>query len=510
MSTENEVKFEVSPDDLQKLAVARSLRPTNGQFVKHKNFVSTYFDTPKHVLWRNGVSLLVRQSGKKRVQRIKSERDGIALGRGEWEDKIENHEPDLRAARRTALAPLFSKKLRRDLSPIFATHIHRTLVPLRQGNSRVELALDQGHVRVGRNVTPLAEVELELKNGSVADLFKAARMVTALVPAKLTVRRKSEQGYDLVEDQPVCAFPASKITLKGKATLSSAFQVIGRSVLHHIAANEPAVLAGLPEGVHQMRIGVRRLRAAIWVFSELLRSKQTELIKNELKWLAGKLGPVRDLDVFLNTKVTRLASAASPISGLADLTTELVYRRDLAAEAAKKACASSRYRRLIFNALEWIENGIWLKRSSTLGNQRTKSFATHLFDRRIKMVKERSNKVNKLNVRDRHKLRIATKKLRYTADFFQSLFGGSANSKALSRYKDCFERLQDSLGALNDIAVHQKMLTKLGMDCEEKKSRLVSFAAGAVVGGERSEIGPLLDIAKNAARKLRQAEEFWS
>ena len=92
MSTENEVKFEVSPDDLQKLAVARSLRPTNGQFVKHKNFVSTYFDTPKHVLWRNGVSLLVRQSGKKRVQRIKSERDGIARGRGEWEDKIENHE----------------------------------------------------------------------------------------------------------------------------------------------------------------------------------------------------------------------------------------------------------------------------------------------------------------------------------------------------------------------------------------------------------------------------------
>jgi inorganic triphosphatase YgiF len=322
------------------------LRPANGQLVKHKYFVSTYFDTPKHILRRNGVSLRVRQAGKKRVQTIRTAKDGITLGRGEWESKIESNEPDLRAARGTALEPLLSKKLRRDLNPIFATRVHRTLVPLRPGKSRVELALDRGHVRVGRNATPLAEVELELKNGSVADLFKAARIVTELVPVKLAVRSESEQGYDLVEDQPVSAVGASKITLKRNATLSSAFQVIGRSILGHIAANEPAVLAGQPEGVHQMRIGVRRLRAAIWAFSKLLRSKQTELIKHDLKWLVAKLGPVRDLDVFLNTKVNRLASAEPPISGLADLMSELIYRRGLAAEAAKTAVASSRYRLL--------------------------------------------------------------------------------------------------------------------------------------------------------------------
>ena len=89
-----------------------------------------------------------------------------------------------------------------------------------------------------------------------------------------------------------------RIELPRKATLGAAFQVIGRSVLYHIAANEPAVLAGLPDGVHQMRVGVRRLRAAIWVFSDLLRSQQTETIRQDLKWLAGKLGPVRDFDVF--------------------------------------------------------------------------------------------------------------------------------------------------------------------------------------------------------------------
>jgi inorganic triphosphatase YgiF len=499
MGTENEVKFEVSADDLHKLAASRSLQPSDGQLVKHKYLVSTYFDTPKHVLRRNGVSLRVREVGKKRVQTIKTASNGIALGRGEWEHKLDSNEPDLRAARGTALEPLLSKRLRRDLDPVFATHVHRTVVPLRPGNSRVELALDEGHVRAGRNSTALAEVELELKNGSVADLFRAARMVTELVPAKLAVRTKSERGYDLVEDQSVGAATASRITLDRKAAASPAFQVIARSVLHHIAANEPAVLAAQPDGVHQMRIGVRRLRAAIWVFSKLLRSEQTEAIKRDLKWLAGKLAPVRDLDVFLS-KVKRLAGAAPAIDGLADLTRELEYRR---------ALASSRYRLLIFNALEWIEDGTWLRRSSRHGNQLVKPFAVDLFVRRTKKTKRRAKKLRKLNVRERHKLRIAIKKLRYTIYFFESLFKESEYAKALSRYKDRLGKLQDSLGALNDIAVHHKLLTKLGTDRDEAKPRLMAFAAGAVVGTEYREVAALLQISGKAASKLRRAEDFW-
>ena len=191
----------------------------------------------------------------------------------------------------------------------------------------------QAHLleRAGESSAFLAEVELELKNGSIADLFKAARIVTELVPVRIGLRSKSEQGYDPIADQPPRAAHASRIKLQRKATLPGAFQVIGRSVLQHIAANEAAVLAAQPEGVHQMRVGVRRLRAAIWVFSKLLRCKQTEMIKRDLKWLSEKLGPVRDLDTFLMTKINRLASAEPPITGLPDLTREIEYRRAIAA-----------------------------------------------------------------------------------------------------------------------------------------------------------------------------------
>jgi inorganic triphosphatase YgiF len=510
MGIETEIKFEVAPADLEKLAASRSLRPSDGELVTHRHLVSTYFDTPKHVLWRNGISLRVRQAGKKHIQTVKTATNGVALGRGEWEQRVAGSHPDLRAADGTPLQQLLSKKQRRKLDAVFATHVHRTVVPLRPGNSRVELALDEGHIRAGLYSTPLAEVELELKRGSIGDLFKAARTVAELVPARLALKTKSEQGYGLIADQPTAAVSASKIALPRKATLGAAFQAVGRSVLHHIAANEPAVLAGLPDGVHQMRVGVRRLRAAIWVFSELLRCQQTETIKQDLKWLAGKLGPVRDLDVFLNTKVKRLAEAEPPIAGLADLVAELDYRRAVTAEAAKAAIASSRYRLLILNALEWIEDGAGLKRRSARRDQRVKPFAAELFARRIAKAKKRAKHIRRLSVHDRHKLRIAMKKLRYSIYFFESLFDGHATAKALSRYKDSLASLQDNLGALNDIAVHQKMVMKLRTDIADNKSQLFAFAAGAVVGTERSETEQLLALAEKAARKLRRTKEFWA
>src|SRR5262245_54063426 len=510
MGIETEIKFEVSPGDLQKLAVSRSLRPSDGQLVEHRHLVSTYFDTPNHLLKKSGISLRVRQAGKKRIQTIKTAANGVAVERGEWEKRIKGDEPDLRAARGTPLQRLLSRRLKRDLDAVFSTHVHRTLVPLRPGNSRVELALDEGHIRAGLYSSPLAEVELELKSGSIGDLFRTARTVAQLVPARLALKAKSQQGYDLITDQPTAAVSADKITLPRKATLATAFQEIGRSTLHHVAANEPAVLAGLPEGVHQMRVGVRRLRAALWVFKDLLRTKQPEAIKQDLKWLAGKLGPVRDLDVFLSTRVKRLEAADPPIAGLTDLVAELEYRRAVAAEAAKTAIASARYRLLILNALEWIEDGAWQKFRPALRSQRIKPFACDLFDVRIAKAKKRARDIGKLSVHDRHKLRIAMKKLRYSIYFFESLFDGNASKKVLSRYKDCLASLQDNLGALNDIAVHQRMVSRFRSDIENRKSEPVAFAAGAVVGTERSETEKLLAAAEKAAQKLRRAKDFWN
>ena len=510
MGIENEVKFEASTRDLRKLAAARILRQSDGELPRHKYLVSTYFDTPKLLLRKNGVSLRVRQTGKKRVQTIKTVNGGISLGRGEWEHRLQGDEPDLRAARGTALEPLLSRKLKRDLEPIFATHVQRTFLPLRSGNSRIELALDEGHVRAGQKSSPLAEVELELKKGTASDLFKAARLVAGLAPIKLALKSKSEQGYELIADQPSRAFHGSKIILRHDTSIAAAFQVIGRSVLRHIAANEPAVRAADPEGVHQMRVGVRRLRAAIAVFSELLDCKQTEQIKRDLKWLAGKLGPVRDLDVFLKGKIELFEGSDSPTAGLPELKSELIYRRDVAAESAKVAITTARYRLLIFNILEWIEDGKWLKQSRSQGKRKIRTFAADLFERRTRKARRKARRAGEVDAHARHKLRIAIKKLRYALYFFETLYSHDGSAKALSRYKKYLKDLQDNLGALNDIAVHQKLAIRLAAGSGGPKPELVSFAAGMIAGCERSEIQPILAEVTKTAHKLRRARSFWS
>lgn len=510
MGVERELKFEVAPRSLHKLAASRVL-PRTAQLSRHKYLVSTYFDTPGLLLKKNGVSLRVRQDGKKHLQTIKTANGAVAPGRGEWEHKLRNSEPDLRAARGTALQPLVSHKLRRQLKPVFATHVQRTVVPLRAGSSLIELALDEGHVRAGQKSCPLHEVELELKRGKASDLFRATRMVAGLVPVRLALKSKSEQGYDLIADRPAQAFRGSKIVLEQDAGLVESFQEIGRSVLRHMAANEPAVKAADPEGVHQMRVGVRRLRAAIAVFSELLECKQTEQIKRDLKWLAGKLGPVRDLDVFLKGRIDSFAGADPAMPGLPELRSEAIYRRDIAANSAKDAIESARYRRLVLAVLEWIEDGKWLKQVRPGGDDRTiKEFAARLFDRRTGKARKKARRAGELNARQRHKLRIAIKKLRYSLYFFESVFGHGHRAKALSRYKKYLQALQDSLGALNDITVHQKLAGRIASGGSGARPELVAFAAGLVAGCERGEVRPLLAKVTKTARKLRRAKKFWT
>ena len=183
----------------------------------------------------------------------------------------------------TPLEPLLTKKLKRRLKPVFESHIHRTTAPVRKNGTRIEAALDEGRVRAGRQSAPISELELELKRGEPGNIFKLAHEMGKLAPATLSLKSKSERGYDLIENKPAKAVGAEKIRLQRGMNTADAFRIIGRSILRHIAGNETAVRRSDSEGVHQMRVGLRRLRAAISLFAKLLGDQETERVKAELK-----------------------------------------------------------------------------------------------------------------------------------------------------------------------------------------------------------------------------------
>ena len=507
MRKETELKFEVAPGDLRKLRAARPLRRKPQ---KEENLVSVYFDTPKHKLAKNDVTLRVRHNGDKRLQTIKSGGLANSFRRGEWEHQIQGDIPNLRKAQDTALAPLLTKKLKRTLKPIFETRIHRSSVPVRRNGSRIEVVLDEGQVRAGRQASPIGELELELKRGKAADLFKLAREMGQLVPATLALKSKSQRGYDLIENKPAAAVGAEKISLRPGMTTADAFRGIGRSILRHISANRAAVGRSDSEGVHQMRVGLRRLRAAMTLFSKLLGNKQTKRIKLELKWLTGELAPARDLDVYMRSKIVPMRGPAQAKRGMKELARALASRRHAAFVRATAAVASRRYRFLLLDSLQWIENGDWARRSRRSGQQPIERFAADILASRNSKAMKKAKKLRELGPRQRHKLRIAVKKLRYATDFFGGLFPGHKAKKRLSAFQGSLKGLQDHLGALNDIQVHQKLIPKLASGKPRTKRRQRVFAASVVSRREQSEVEPLLNSAAKDARKFEQIQPFWT
>jgi inorganic triphosphatase YgiF len=108
----------------------------------------------------------------------------------------------------------------------------------------------------------------------------------------------SEQAPTIRPQNGAAAVHAAPVELDPELTADAALQRIGLACLDHVSSNKAAVLAGVEDGIHQMRVGVRRLRAMLSAFGKLLPANQRRWASEELRWLADALGPARNLDVF--------------------------------------------------------------------------------------------------------------------------------------------------------------------------------------------------------------------
>ena len=312
MNTETELKFQVAPRKLASILRSGS----RGRDLSEQALVSSYYDTSKHKLKRNGLTLRVRKVEGRYVQTVKANGSAGSLTRGEWEHEVSGPKPDLKQASDTALEGVATKKLSHKLKPVFQTNVHRTAEVRRVRRSQIELAVDRGRIGAGRRSRPIAELELELKSGQVADLFRLARDIERKTDAELDLRSKSERGYRLLAREGEGAQHAEPIRLKHELSPQDAFRVIARSTLRHITTNADPVRNMDSEGVHQMRVGLRRLRAAISLFDDILPRASTGRIKAELKWLTGELAPAREIDVFLKESIQPITEQDVPKRGV--------------------------------------------------------------------------------------------------------------------------------------------------------------------------------------------------
>ncbi|QRM30554.1 CYTH and CHAD domain-containing protein [Microvirga sp. VF16] len=499
-ASEIELKLELAADATGELlqhplmAQARMLPDQGGAL--H----AVYFDSTDCALHKAGLSLRVREKNGCSTQTIKAERKtrGFALDRGEWETPVEGG-LDLAAATGTPLAALVADEtIRSNIKPVFTVETDRRAFEIRRDGATIELALDQAKAATDTGAEQFCEVELELKDGAPSALFALADDLADSIPFRLSPVTKSERGYRLLGEADNKPVKADRTVIPTHASCAEAFQMIARSCLSQIIRNEaPLRRSDDPELVHQMRVGFRRLDAAISLFKPMLQDRNSKAMKAELRWAGKKLGRVRDLDVL----IARVRKVDDKNHGLPVLE-EAERQRAEAFEGLLETLSKPRFMRAILKAATWIESGRWLTRRKpailAARDLPAQDRGIEEFSRRWQRIRKDARQMADLDGDARHKLRIRIKKLRYGVEFFTTLFPGVPARKSRKAMLDLLEGLQDMLGKLNDIEVGRTLL-----DPSFEKS--VQKAAGYTKRRERK----LLSRAEKASGKLVKAEPFW-
>jgi triphosphatase len=503
---ELELKFELSHDALQRLDAQPMLREWTVGNPSIRTLRSIYFDTPDHRLRAGGIALRVRSDGETWVQTVKSDtqlHNGVSHPR-ELETALSAPEPDLSAVSdgklRRKLARLTNGSA---LEPVFETVVKRTARLLHTDAADFELALDEGLVRAGSTEKPLCEAELELKSGTANGLLETASKLFGHEPVRLAERSKADQGYDLAtgrsKDAP-SPVRAETVELAEGATCREALALFVQSATQQIIANRCVVLAtDDPEGAHQLRIGLRRLRSALRAFQPLIDTPSTREMDQHARALARVVGELRDADVFIKDIYGSVTGLLKGHPGLQPLKEALSAHRLAKRDAARAALNDKHWSALQLYLALWPRT---IEEVESLARPVAK-FADQALNAAWKKVGKMGKRVVELEGEKRHKMRKSLKELRYSVEYFSSLYRPADVKPFLQQLK----KLQDVFGYVNDTATAGQLEKVSEEHCRE--SRECQRAAGFIVGWHTAEAAHCWTRAENGWKRLAKTGCFW-
>jgi CHAD domain-containing protein len=225
-------------------------------------------------------------------------------------------------------------------------------------------------------------------------------------------------------------------------------------------------------------------------------SSRRSLFLDKTSWLTGELAPAREIDVFVKESIQPIADQGVPKRSTGAIRKKFSGERMAGFKRARDAIDSARYRRLLIDVLECIETG----RSRTDDDRSIAAYAAGVLDRRVGKARKQGKDLGDLDPKQRHKLRIRIKKIRYAVDFFKSLYG-DRDQKTLADLSDRLNQIQSALGSLNDFMAHRELATEAALTAPPANRRAQAFASGFIVGREH-EAGH--DLMKDAAKELHR------
>ncbi len=272
---------------------------------------------------------------------------------------------------------------------------------------------------------------------------------------------------------------------------AAAFQKIALDGVAAINAHHTGACAGDAEAVHQIRVAITRLRAAVAFFAPVVADAEWLRLKREIAWLNGPLGDARDSDVLSDyARRKKYRTWARDVIG-----EQLQQRQTRDHRRLVRCLRSARTRRLIAALARWARQGAWLKRYRQRKDaEALPSYCTGELGRWHARLVRKGKRLEKLGAGRRHRLRIQTKRFRYMLEALTETVPLWSRGKCRHLHRPA-KQLQRALGdmrdleRLADLAGHGKPGSKRPPGYRHQRKELLGAAIEACRALTRAKLG---------------------
>ncbi|VFR30251.1 Adenylate cyclase [plant metagenome] len=501
-----------------------------------------YFDTPDRELARARVAIRLRKEGRQWVQTLKTPGDH-ALSRIELNHERPGPVLDLSVYADTPVAAVLAS-LQGELAVRYETDISRLLRRVRTRHGTVEIAYDTGWLRAGELALPVSEVEFELVSGKLDAVFDLGRRWQHKFGLVLDLRSKSHRGDALANTAQTLAAidPDASGATKQRAKeiarywapqgagvsplhadmdASQALRAVTYECLEQVVANAVPLAevdtagvycAGGAEHVHQLRVGMRRMRSA-WKLFQGWTPGPSEALVQQARELFASFGESRDADVLQDTVLPTLERAGMPALKLPPSESKV---------DAGALAASREFQGWVLDMLAWtLGLGHDAQPAASTSASADDNAAPGTVSARVEIIplsappvptltELLSGRLRKwhrrlvsegerflsLEAEPRHELRKRGKRLRYGLAFAEPLL----NAQRLRPYRKQLSEVQDILGEMNDLYVAQEHFEVLSAGHTQ-----AWFARGWIV----ARLDTLGEQAQSSFHTLGEIKPFW-
>lgn len=465
------------PDSLQPEALLSTLAEVFDSFVVHESSATVvYADSFDWRLFQQGYILHCH------------DRVWALCRTDNREVLVEQEGPELK--RSTLSRDFPAGRLRVVLEPLLAV---RCLLPM----ATVDLTSRQIRLLNRDEKTVVRIVIEEQRPASVASVYRLIRLfgIRGYDQELRAARKILTQGGVHLPASPLIGFEAGcgvigrrplDYTSKFAVELdkgSTARQAMGRIYQHLLTTinrNLPGVLDDLDsEFLHDLRVAIRRTRSGLSLIKKVMPPAVVDSFKKDFGLLGGKTGPTRDLDVYLLKRdeyLARLPAALQP--GLTSFFTDLAVQRKTEQKKMGVFLRSKKSSAILDSWERYLASED--PEPAPVAGMAVEQLAGRVIFRRFKRVLVDGQALDAQTPDSEvHRLRIQCKKLRYTIEFFSSLYPVEDIQTVIRQLK----KLQDILGTFNDLSVQQQMLNTFLKRSQGGTLRRTTVESAAALGG---------------------------